>query len=163
MKFTTQFSRNVVSKKFKKPSKTEQCYKDECNIDFIISNFVRTGQDPTQGKQMSYVDCTQVKDFQAAQELVAATKSMFYSLPSQVRDEFKTVDNYLEYVSNPKNLKDCYERNLIDRSTVDEFDVYPEHKEQFVKDMQNTLNNRQPKDVAENQAPSEPQSASTNS
>ena len=115
-----------VSITFEQPSLTEQSYKDECSIDFIIDNFVKTGIDPTDGRSMNYVDCTSVQDFQSAQNLVADTKSIFYALPSAVRDEFKTVDNYLSYVSNPANLRDSYERNLIDRSTVDLKDVYPE-------------------------------------
>lgn len=124
--FNTSRKRKIVQQDFKLPSKTEQSYKDECNIDFIISNFVKTGIDPREGRQMSYVDCTQVKDFQSAQNLIAETKSMYYALPSEIRDEFKTVDKYLEYVSNPENLKDCYERGIIDPSSVDEKDVYPE-------------------------------------
>lgn len=111
---------------FEQPSKTEQVYKDECSIDFIISNYVKTGIDPREGRKMSYVDCTKVSDFQTAQQLVADTKTMFYSLPAEVRDEFKTIDNYLGYVSDPANLKDCYERNLIDQSTVDRKDIYPD-------------------------------------
>lgn len=125
-KFFTPFERKRVSMSFSQPSLTEQSYKDECDIDFIISNFVKTGIDPNEGKKMSFVDCTQVKDFQDAQNIVAETKSMFHSLPAVVRDEFGTVENYLEYVSNPQNLKDCYERELIDPSSVDVKDVYPE-------------------------------------
>lgn len=129
-KFKTLYDYEQVSISFEQPSLTEQSYKDECDIDFIISNFVKTGIDPREGRKMSYVDCTQVKDFQAAQQLVADTKSMFYSLPAEVRDEFQTVGGYLEYVSNPENLKDCYERDLIDKTTVDEKDVYPEKYQQ---------------------------------
>lgn len=124
--FNTSMKRKRIQQEFKLPSRTEQSYKDECDIEFIISNFVKTGIDPREGRKMSFVDCTQVKDFNDAQNLIAETKSMFYSLPPEIRDEFQTVDGYLEYVSNPANLKDCYERGIIDPDSVDEKDIYPE-------------------------------------
>ena len=127
IKFYTQYDTpKDVSITFNEPSLTEQCYKDECSIDFIVANYVKTGIDPNEGKKMSYIDCTTVQDFESAQNLIAETKSMFYDLPATIRDEFQTIDNYLEYVSNPANLKDSYERNLIDQSSVDLKDVYPE-------------------------------------
>lgn len=121
------FQRSVV-KKFKKPSLTDQSFKQECDIGYIIESCLRTGQVP-QGPSASYLDCTSVSDYQTAMQVVAQCKSDFECLPSKIRDEFKNVENYLEYIGNPSNLKDCYERGLIDPSSVTEDvlkQLYPE-------------------------------------
>lgn len=123
--FNTQYNQSKrYSKIFTKPSLTDQSFKDECNIDFIISNFVRTGQVPE--SSMNFIDCTTVQQFEEAQMLVAEAKSNFEQLPAKVRSEFKNVQGYLEYISNPANLKDSYERGFIDRGSVSLFDVYPD-------------------------------------
>lgn len=129
-KYTVPYIRKRVSVGFTQPSLTEQDKKNECDINYIINNFVKTGINPTAGRQMSYVDCTSVPKFEEAQLIVANTLSMFEALPANERDNFGTVQKYLEYVSNPDNLKDCYERGLIDKDSVDIKDVYPEMFEQ---------------------------------
>lgn len=105
-------------------SLTDQSFKQECDIGFIIENFVKTGQLPE--SSMSFVDCTTVQKFEDAMQIVAEAKSNFEQLPSSIRDEFKTVTNYLSYISDPANLKDSYERGLIDKTSVNLEDVYPE-------------------------------------
>ena len=86
------------------PSLTDQSFKQDCDIGFIIENFVRTGELPQ--STMSYVDCTTVPMYEEAMQIVAEANSNFEQLPAKIRDEFKTVSNYLEYISNPDNLLD---------------------------------------------------------
>lgn len=117
-----------VEKDFLKPSLTDQSFQQECDIGYVIENCLKTGQVP-EGPTASYLDCTCVSDYQAAMQTVAQCRSDFECLPSKIRDEFKTVENYLEYISKPENLKDCYERKLIDISSVTEDvlkQIYPE-------------------------------------
>lgn len=117
-----------VQHDFLLPSLTDQSFKQECDIGYIIENCLRTGQVP-QGPTSSYIDCTQVSDYQSAMQLVAQCKSDFASLPSKERDRFGTVEGYLEFISNRDNLKECYEKGYINRDSVSE-DVlktlYPE-------------------------------------
>lgn len=125
-KFLTPYTtKKKVVQKFELPSMTDQSYKDECDLGFIIENYVKKGI-PLPDSSMNYVDCTTVQEFQDAQMLVAEAKSNFEQLPSKERDRFKTVENYLEFISNPSNLKESYEKNFIDRSSVSLEDVYPE-------------------------------------
>ena len=85
IEFLTAYSPSKqVGLKCSEPSLTEQCYKDECSIDYIINTIAKTGIDPREGSMMSYQDCTTVKSFEDAQNLVAETKSMFYSLPPAI-------------------------------------------------------------------------------
>lgn len=125
IKFKTPYQQQERHQvKFEGISLTDQSFKQECDIGFIIENFVKTGTAPD--SSMSFVDCTTVQKFEDAMQIVAEAKSNFEQLPSSIRDEFKTVTNYLSYISNPANLKDSYERGLIDRSTVNLEAVYPE-------------------------------------
>lgn len=107
------------------PSLTDQSFKQECDIGFIIENYAKMGKS-FDNTNLNYYDCTTVQDFQNAQMIVAECKSNFEQLPSVERDRFKTVENYLEFISNKANLKECYEKGYIDRSSVDIEDVYPE-------------------------------------
>lgn len=107
------------------PSLTDQSFKHECDIGFIIENYAKMGKS-FDNSNLNYYDCTSVKDFQEAQLIVAEAKSNFEQLPSKDRDRFKTVENYLEFVSNQANLKESYEKGYIDRGSVDIADVYPE-------------------------------------
>lgn len=130
--FKLPYSKNErVSIKFENPSLTDQSFKQECDIGFIIENFVKTGTQPD--STMNFMDCTTVKSYEESMQLVAEANSNFENLPAKIRDEFKTVTNYLAYISDVKNLKDSYERGLIDRGSVDLADVYPEqYKQQIV-------------------------------
>lgn len=100
------------------PSLTTQDAKDECDINYIIESYVKRGIVPPNAG--SYLDCTSVADYETACLLVAEAKSNFESLPLKFREEFKTIENYLAYLNDEKNLKDCIDRGLIDKSTVPE-------------------------------------------
>ncbi len=121
--YTTNDSR--YRKEFKKESLTEQSFKEECSLSYLVEMYKRTGQ-PLPVATAQYGDTTTVMEFERAMQLVAEAKSNFECLPSSVRDEFQTVQNYLAFVSNPDNIRECYERGLVDPSSVDLTQVYPE-------------------------------------
>lgn len=120
MEFVTPYNGKAkkVTQDFYEQSLTDQSCKDECDIGFIIENFVRTGQMPSQ-PQMNYTDCTTVQSFEEASMLVAQCKTDFELLPAVERDKFKTVQGWLEYCSNSDNLKDCIEKGYISKESVD--------------------------------------------
>lgn len=126
-KFITQYQpheRNI--KKSDKPSLTDESFKDECDISLMIERY-KVNKIPPRTVNIAYGYSPTVDDIQHAQMLLAATKSNFEGLPSKIRDEFgNNVENYLAYISDKANLKDCYERGLIDRSSVSIEIVYPE-------------------------------------
>lgn len=125
--FKTPFNGKIerVSIDFKEPSLTDDSFQDECDIGFIIENYLKTGQEPSQ-VQGTFIDCVSVSDYQTAQSVVAQAKSDFECLPSKIRDEFKTVENYLEFISKEDNLKTSIERGLLQPTTQDLAKIYPE-------------------------------------
>lgn len=127
MNFATPFNglnRQIVESN-DQPSLTDQSFKQECDIGYIIKTCAKTGQ-PLPASPMSYVDCTSVQDFQSAMDTVAQCKSAFASLSSADRDRFGTVENYLDFISRSENLKESYEKGYIDPNSVDIKDIYPE-------------------------------------
>ena len=106
MKFKTPYQELPrCSLTFEKCSLTEQDHKDECDIGKIIASYVRTGQLPPQS-QPSYIDCTDVQDYETAQMLIAEVNSQFNSLPAVDRERFVNVKNYLNILANPENLRE---------------------------------------------------------
>lgn len=139
-KFKTPYSDDLLRVKFEftYPSQLEDA-KQECDLSFIIENYVKTGMLPT--KQASYIDCTTVPMYEEAMQIVAEANSNFEALPAKIRDEFKTVENYLNYVSDEKNLSDCINRGLIDKATVSE-EKLAEIAKANLKQSQNVVDNQ---------------------
>lgn len=116
------------------PSLTDESFADECNISMMIEKY-RVSKIPPRTVDVSYGHSPTIEDFQNAQYLLAEVKSNFEGLPSSIRDEFKNdVQNYLEYIGDKANLKDCYERGLINPDSVDLRDIYPERFETSIQE-----------------------------
>ena len=107
------------------PSLTEQQYKNECDLNLLIKAYQKSGV-PLPAPVMNCMDCTTVMQFETAKQVIADAESSFECLPSNIRDEFKTVQNYLQYISDEKNIKDVYERGLADVNSIPLDKVYPE-------------------------------------
>lgn len=72
------------------PGLTEQCHRDECDINRIMANYAKTGQVPVYtSKVPQYSDFTQVVDYQTALNLVMDAQDSFYELPAEVRSEYE--------------------------------------------------------------------------
>ncbi len=139
MKFKTKYEtigRTIFQPKSEKPSLTDESFKQECDIDFIISNYVQRGIEPPvhsvdYGKQYTS------EDFLKSMDMVSEVKSAFETLPAIEKERFNnSVTNYLDFISDPKNLRESYEKGYINRDTVDVSDVYPERykKEDLFKE-----------------------------
>lgn len=127
MKFNTPYSvHNDPIRNEEGPSMTDQQYKQSCDINFIVNQYVKLGI-PLPQSHVSYADLTTVDDYDNALLVVSEYKSAFECLPAKDRERFHgDVREYLEFVSNPHNLKESYEKNYIDPNSVAEELVYPE-------------------------------------
>lgn len=115
----------------KLPSLTDESFKQECDIDFIISNFVQRGINPPE-HQVQYGKQYTSDDFINGMNIVAECKSAFEELPAIEKERFNnSVSNFLEFIANPDNLRESYEKGYIDPTSVDIADVYPER---FIKE-----------------------------
>ena len=67
--------------------RTQQSFKDECDINNIMARYLKAGLLPVSDKVPAYVDTTAI-DFQNAQDLVARVRGEFSLLPAAERDAY---------------------------------------------------------------------------
>jgi phage internal scaffolding protein len=113
--FQTPYSvKSRLSLSFPSEGKTHQSFKDECDINIIMSRYLQTGVLPdalTLG-EARYLDVSEV-DFQSAMEIVAGSRSLFEQLPSDVRSRFKNDPReLLAFVHDPKNAEEAISLGL---------------------------------------------------
>lgn len=106
---------------FKKPSLTQQHFKDDCDINKIIERFTRTGLMPQYpGEEMHYGDYTSSVDYHEAMTIVAQAREQFEALPSAVRDKF---DNdpakMLDFVSKKENIEESVKLGLLNSAALE--------------------------------------------
>lgn len=70
-----------------KEDRTQQSYKDDCDINLIMQRYLRTGVLPSSDRQPVYLDTT-AYDFLEAQNLVARARGEFSLLPADERDKY---------------------------------------------------------------------------
>lgn len=121
MKFNTYYSKhNDPIAHEDGVSMTDQQYKDQCDIAFMVSQYAKLGV-PIPQSPVSYADLTDVQTYEEALMTVSEYKSAFELLPSADRERFHgSVSEYLSFISNQDNLKESIEKNYIDPSSVSE-------------------------------------------
>lgn len=100
------------------PTKTQQHYKDQCDINKIIDKAKKGGGishiNPHAGK---YLDLTVLPaDYQTAMEVVVKANEAFMDLPAKVRDEFgHDPARLIKFLEDPKNLDRAVDLGLVNR------------------------------------------------
>lgn len=99
---------------FQGQGRTKQSFKDECDINNIMDRFLKTGiLEFTQQNQPRYGDSTGL-EYQDAMLIVANAKSLFNSLPPQLRDRFENDPAlFLDFVNDDKNRAEALEMGLL--------------------------------------------------
>lgn len=107
----------------KEPVVTQQHCKDECDINFILNRYARTGELPTNinPKVASYADCSSIPNYRDSMEQVLKAQSMFDSLPSKIRKRFGNDPvAFLEFVNNPDNQNEAYALGLAEKPIIED-------------------------------------------
>lgn len=94
--------------------KTQQNFKDECDINTIVNNFLKTGEMPDNIKLPQYVDYEGIFDFRSAMETMMQAEESFMEIPAPVRAQFNnSPQEFLEFCSNPNNRDKLMELKLL--------------------------------------------------
>lgn len=103
-----------VSISFHGVGRTKQSFRDDCDINNIMARYMKTGVlDHVRAEVAQYGDVSGA-DFQGALDLVAGAKSMFHSLPSNIRTEFENNPaKFFEFMENPANAQRAREMGLL--------------------------------------------------
>jgi len=92
----------------------KQSFKDECDINFILSRFRRTRVlDWVSKNPPRYGDATGY-DFQRALDIVVKGREAFESLPAHIRSRFANDPaQFLDFVHDPENRDDMRKMGLL--------------------------------------------------
>lgn len=101
------------------PGQTKQEFKQECDINVIMSQYMKTGLAPGAASVGEYGDYAEAPDYFEAQNVVKAAEEQFSRLPSAVRDEFRNdAAAFLAFVHDEKNADRAVELGLLTPEAV---------------------------------------------
>ena len=104
---------------FRKPSRTQQHFRAECDINTILERFNITGQLPSGSVQPQYGDFSGITDYQSALNAVMAAQDSFLELPAKVRARF---DNdpalFVDFASDEANRDELKAMGLLRQETA---------------------------------------------
>lgn len=85
------------------PSRAQQHFRDECDINVLVQRFARTGV-PEAPEVPSYAEFDDVFDFQSAQNVLVDAQRAFMALPSKIRTRFNNSPHeFLQFFHDPEN------------------------------------------------------------
>ena len=101
---------------------TQQCFKDECDINNIIARYEQTGligDGSFSPREPMFGDYSEIPDFQVVRNQMAKGVEIFESLPARVRQMFDNdVALYCEFIANRDNLDEACELGLVSEDFV---------------------------------------------
>lgn len=116
MQIVKKPTRLVASRptKLSKEVKTDQSYKKSCDINNIVTQFMKTGVLPSSSKMPQYGDFTEVPTLEASFDVVQTAREAFYSLPSDIRKLLDNDPSKLEsFVLDVNNKEICLKHGLL--------------------------------------------------
>lgn len=97
------------------PSLAKQSFKEECDINNIVSRYKRTGFIEHVAKNTPiYADVSDVTDYQEALDRVREVEGFFDKLPAKIRERFENEPaQFLDFMTNEDNLAEAKELGLV--------------------------------------------------
>lgn len=94
---------------------TKQSFKDECDINTIMSRYQSTGEIPVINERApQYLDVTTGFDFHTMQNQLVEAQALFDDLPSKLRERFANdPGEFLAYVADPTNHPEMAKLGLL--------------------------------------------------
>ena len=92
---------------------TQQCFKDECDINILLAKFAVTGQLPENVRVPQYLDFEEAFDFQSSMNVIRAAEEAFNAMPAEVRDRFQNdPGRSLECANDASNYDEALKMGL---------------------------------------------------
>lgn len=97
------------------PSKTQQQFKEESDVNNIIKKYQQTGQVTHLARNPGiYADVSGITDYQESMEKVTRAREAFDALPARIRDRFQNNPQaMLEHLQNPEKLEENIKLGLF--------------------------------------------------
>lgn len=101
------------------PSRTQQHFAEEVDINTIVRRFGLTGELPTDVPMVLQGDFTNVLDFQSAMDMVVQARESFDAQPASVRNRFDNdPQKFLAFVSDKANIDEAIKLGLVREESV---------------------------------------------
>lgn len=102
-------------------SRTKSEFKDECNINNIVKQCIKTGVMPSGTREPMFEDFSNVGSYNDAVAQVAEANSTFEGLPSEIREKFDhSVQNLIDFIGDEANTEEAQELGLIAKTEAPE-------------------------------------------
>ena len=98
------------------PSRTQQQFKEECDVNNILRNYVNTGVlTHTSDREPVFGDFSELPaDYGEALALIEKSREQFNELPSEVREKFDSNPlNLVQWLQDEKNKDEAIRLGLI--------------------------------------------------
>lgn len=103
------------------PGRTQQHFREECDINTIVERFGLTGHVPQVLRLPEYGDYTGIFDFQSAMNAINEAQKTFMSLPAKIRSRFENdPQQLLDFVSDPENTEEAIALGLATKPVTDD-------------------------------------------
>nr|QJB19087.1 MAG: internal scaffolding protein [Microvirus sp.] len=104
-----------------KPKRTDQSFKNSCDINIIMAQYAKTGLLPQQNSSTPrYIDNTTIPNLEQAFNVVNTAHNLFYDLPPTIRKLMDNDPSQLEnFINNPQNKQLLINEGLlIEKPTI---------------------------------------------
>lgn len=96
------------------PSRAQQHFRDETDINVMVARFQRTGIPEAPPAFPDVQDFTESHDFRSAMDVIVQARHAFDSVPSKVRDRFMNDPGLLlDFLSDPDNRDEAVRLGLV--------------------------------------------------
>lgn len=97
------------------PSLTQQHFRDECDLNTIMSQYTQSGLVPEGTSRTAlYGDFSQVDDYLTALNTIENARNQFNELPARARERFKNDPlELLAFLQNPDNKPEAQRLGLL--------------------------------------------------
>ena len=96
------------------PSRTQQSFAEESDINTIVRRFNLTGELPSHFRAPQYGDFDGIADYQSALNQVMAANEAFMSMPAGLRARFhNNPQNLIEFLSKEENREEAVRLGLL--------------------------------------------------
>lgn len=115
------------------PGRTKQSPQEECDVNFIMNKWKRTGKIPDSAinpRKPAYGDFSNPDDYLSACNQVLEAESAFATLPAFLRERFQNQPiNYLAFLADPANQAEAEKLGMVDTPPAESTPETPESPE----------------------------------
>lgn len=98
------------------PSRAKQSMKQECDINFIVGQYKKTGLITHVSRQAGYYDNVETLDFHTAMNIIANAEQTFDQVPAHIRKKFgNDMAAFYEFAQNPENIDEMVKLGLAEK------------------------------------------------